>query len=837
MPKTPLRPLVLLRVLALTFVLVAAVAGARRPPPVRYLKPADRVLVLYDGKDPGAGGKAMAEQRVGRVLGALKLPYTIRDVAEPLPDANAMADYRGIVTVFSDPEMVQARAFVSWLDRELHAGRRLVILGHFGAYRESTDQRWLDTDDVNRIFRHLGVIYLGQWTDDPSKLALTRRDDQKGGVLRADAPITLETSRHYLLFRKLADDVTPHVVVDRKDVQDGQSAVVFTSPRGGMALERYWLDPKGKEYVDTRAFLELALFQLGESRQSLRVLFVLDRETPTGHRMESNLIWVARYGRLDADFVHLQDLPRLSAREIGSYGAVVLGSDASPLLLRGKTLQDLERTVRERGTGLVSLFPTYRREWQTMLGIKKWGNTATRVRGLKYEADFFPGLTGLIVGGSSYASDPNAVELVADAQVLAVGADPKRPEWRGPPVLWRHRHGKGNVLFRNDTIVTQKEWRGTVLHMILQALPVGAAPVLATTVMYVDDCPQPMWDVKKPPIDAEFGLSDTDFYKTVFWPDLMTLARDFDLRYTFGLVFSYDDKTEPPFATSPFDQPSAKGVPTWMAAEAVRLGHEIALHGYNHQSLIHDRGYTSKGWPSRDRMVEALRVGRDAWTRLFGAGNLPFTYIAPNNHIHRAGKEAVRIAFPEIRVMSAQYLDEGDIEGGEWDTDPDVDHFMDFPRTASEFYFGPHNTQSAVDGIMLTGAWSHFVHPDDVYDPDRNGGMGWKQLMVAARQMLTKVRTSWPWLKSVTARDAYHALVNFRSGAFHTSLEDEPGGGKTIRVRLQTGSVQPTTFVLRFDPRWKLGPITGGRVVQAYPGIGYYYLEGQGPETRVRLDP
>ena len=55
------------------------------------------------------------------------------------------------------------------------------------------------------------------------------------------------------------DDVTVHLWVRRKDIDNGKSATVFTSPRGGMALTRYYDDQTGRPFVDTPALLRLAI--------------------------------------------------------------------------------------------------------------------------------------------------------------------------------------------------------------------------------------------------------------------------------------------------------------------------------------------------------------------------------------------------------------------------------------------------------------------------------------------------------------------------------------------------------------------------------------------------
>jgi hypothetical protein len=368
--------------------------------------------------------------------------------------------------------------------------------------------------------------------------------------------------------------------------------------------------------------------------------------------------------------------------------------------------------------------------------------------------------------------------------------------------------------------------------MILQSMPVAAVPIVNAGVYFIDDCPQPMWNTSKEPIQSEFGLTDTDFYRDVFWPDLMDMARDFALKFTFVLIFSYDDENRSGFSAEPFYMDAGKGVPLWMAREAVRLGHEVGLHGYNHQSLVTDSGPTSVGWPSRAAMTEGLLEARAEWEKLFGEGHAPFTYIAPNNHIHRAGKEAVHQAFPEIRVMSAQYLTENDIEGQEFDVDPDVGYFMDLPRVSSEFYTGSHNNVGMLDGVMLLGVWTHFVHPDDVYDPERNNGMGWAGLKEASRQMLHHMTTSYPWMRSLTARDAYHELVRQRTSPFLYEL-----GDNEVEIHLGGGSTQPSQVLLRLDPGSTVRNVVNGRVLHAYRDLGYYYLETTGSPATVAFLP
>ena len=824
--------------------LFALSAGARGPVKVTYKTPTNRVLGLYDSSDAGKahGKRVVLSQRVKAALSRLGLKLTLHDIEKGLPSSEEMKQYRAVVTAFDDPMMVRPVAYLRWLADQITEGREVVILNNLGAYQDkelaqtNPDKSWVGWPDINRPLKQLGVTYDAQWTDKPDVLKVVNGNVDM--FVKGALPDPAQ-SAHYYRFKPVALDLVAHVLADRTDIEDGQSAVVFTSSTGGMALTRWFEGPTGSPLVDVNKFVESALFP--PRQQSSRVLMVVDPESSSGHQLEQNLHWIQKYARLQADYMRFHDFKELRRRDLREYGSLVLASYGGPHLAEsGQALTEIERWVREDGGGFVALFPVRRPAWDKMLGIKKWNGEAVKTEAMVWGDKFFPGLKGLHVRGDSYEADVHPVTLASDVEVLAWATDKDNKAKIGPPVMWKRTHGKGRVLFRNDAALTQKPWRGAILQTILQSMPVSAAPIINSLVYYVDDCPQPMWDVAKDPIKTEYGLTDTDFYKRVWWPDMMAMVRDFHLKLTFVLIFSYDDAVGKPdeangadkeYTAEPFYMENGKGVPVWMAREAVRLGHEVGLHGYNHQSLVKRAGYTSKGWKSKEAMVDALLLARKEWQRVFGSGTAPFTYIAPNNHIHRAGKEAVAQVFPEIRVMSAQYLDEGDLEGQEFDVDPDVSQFMDLPRTSSEFYVGPHNNVPMMDGVMLVGAWTHFVHPDDVYDPERRGGLkGWKDLNVASRKMIGHMRKSFPWLKSLTARDAYHELVRFNTASFRYEVSEN-----WVNVYLGDASRTATPFVLRLDPGTRITGVKNGRILHGYTELGYYYLEGNGPRTQVAI--
>lgn len=818
----PRRRALAARLLCLACIACLAAGAARAAPreaalldPLTPLRPSERVLGLYDSTDPGRRGERLLRERVQPALRRLGLTLLLHDVSAGLPREAQGADLRGVVTAFSDGKLRGALAYCRWLAAQAQRGRRLLLLEDFGAYQDAQTGRFTEPEELNRVFSALGLLYDAQWTDDPARLRLAAEDP---ALLRPGRHIDPQRARHYYRFRPLTpESVRAHVVIERADLADGRSVVVGSSAGGAMALSRYYADEAGEEYLDLGRLLELALFAAPAAPQRLLVIY-----GPRAEPLLKNLRWALRYGRLQGDALSLADLPRLRAADLQRYGAVALAAAGELPEGEAPALAALDRFVRDGG-GLVALGPARHGALDPIFGVRGQGGPPVRVRALRFLRDLYPGTAGLEIREEGFFTDLAPLRLAEDAELVAA-ADPGG----APPLLFRRRHGAGRALYYNDEALSDKAWRGALLQLLLSSLPVAAAPVLGSLVYFVDDCPMPMWGARRDPVQRELGLSDTAFYRDVFFPYILGLARDFSLKLTFAAIFSYDDKTRGGFSAAPFYQGSGEGAPLQLARQAQQLGHEIALHGYNHQSLVDRPAYTSKGWPGARAMTEALLVARAEWQRVFGPGRVPFTYVAPNNHVGPLGKQALRAAFPEIRVLSALYLEDGPSKGQEYGDDPEVPELLALPRTTSELFLTSQGRAAALDSLMLVGAFSHFVHPDDIYDPERNGGLPWAELARRGREMLGWVRGTYPWLRPMTAREAHGALLRFRGGSFGYEV-----AGREVRVHLDAGD--PTTFLLRTDPGLRPEPRQGATLLHSYPQLGYHYLSGTGPLAIIAL--
>ncbi|MBM4394893.1 MAG: hypothetical protein FJ087_04305 [Deltaproteobacteria bacterium] len=233
-------------------------------PTVPPLDPAaTQVLGLYDGGDAqgweAAGRRARKEilgERVRKALAARGLTLAIRDLRDGTPDDDETARSRAIVTALCDATLPGARGYLLWLRANMEAGRKVMILNDLGAFLEPGSPGGIGNEWVNLVFEPLGVEYRGSWTENGRVLRTTRADPTlflRGRVPKASA------AGHYYRFVRTGDDLAVFLEVERTDIPDSASPVVFAGRRGGFALARYYEDVDGREHVDLSKLLEVVI--------------------------------------------------------------------------------------------------------------------------------------------------------------------------------------------------------------------------------------------------------------------------------------------------------------------------------------------------------------------------------------------------------------------------------------------------------------------------------------------------------------------------------------------------------------------------------------------------
>ena len=110
-----------------------------------------------------------------------------------------------------------------------------------------------------------------------------------------------------------------------------------------------------------------------------------------------------------------------------------------------------------------------------------------------------------------------------------------------------------------------------------------------------------------------------------------------------------------------------------------------------------------------------------------------------------------------------------------------------------------------VQGATGPGIVAHFIHPDDIYDPDRASPDGWDDMLRQFTSMLRFIELHYPWLEWITTTEAAARLR--RLDQIGAEFELESG---ILTVRTRPG--------LRFRVR-----LNGGRSITSVEGAKEIY--------------
>lgn len=361
------------------------------------------------------------------------------------------------------------------------------------------------------------------------------------------------------------------------------------------------------------------------------------------------------------------------------------------------------------------------------------------------------------------------------------------------PLLWEAPYGKGAYIVFNGALLQEKINRGLFAGAIGVLLPDLIYPVLNAKLMYIDDFPAPFPQGTHPLIDRDYRMDLPHFFKKVWWPDMIRLARKHDLKYTGALIVTYGNRVTPPF-----DWESDADVSSLVlyGRELLKEGGEIGVHGYNHQTLSTvprvSRAFGYNMWPSQREMTVSLRSLRQYVESVFPHYPLR-TYVPPSNALDEAGRQVLKQALPDLVNISSLYIE--DIRNlsyvQEYKLAPDG--VVEMPRVTYGYRIGEYDRWMMANAVTAYGIFSHFVHPDDVIDEVRGGNGSWRDLYTSLEEYLELVQDRYGWLRPMTAAEA--------SGEARRWLESQPvferrPGGLNGYIN---GFAGPQYFLLRTD--------------------------------------
>jgi hypothetical protein len=442
--------------------------------------------------------------------------------------------------------------------------------------------------------------------------------------------------------------------------------------------------------------------------------------------------------------------------------------------LDSETAKNIKEYIRKSGN-YIQFIRGYSEYLAEVFSIdQKYTPTKAMLRGLRFSSEFIPGATEINLDDSYFTDDSFTYSFLGSIRPLAMSGN-------GIPILWETGFGSGKTLFWNTSVLANKAFRGFIVASVTRYLEVSARRVIGKSVMFVDDFPSSSWRAKLEPTYSELGVTDTGFYSQILLNDLVTLAKEYSLRYSTVAVFNYNNVIKPPFTFADWDNCNVlengktvnvpgKILNTLLSKPEI---FDVGLHGYNHIQL------TLPMWLQETYMSQGLAEARKKWMSLFPYP--PKFYVPPMNEIDITGFSSLKTIFPEIQTVCSVYDAETDLgQNRDFGMDPWDNQVVDIPRCTSGFYFNPYDRMVAYSTMEAYGIWTHFIHPDDIFSNPTNypnfpvewirnkenlpwyGELTGKNgLFYRFKNDLDSMRNNFPWIDYSTVSDTRQTIVNY----------------------------------------------------------------------------
>lgn len=432
------------------------------------------------------------------------------------------------------------------------------------------------------------------------------------------------------------------------------------------------------------------------------------------------------------------------------------------------------------------------------LGIESAGYDYAKAESIVPSEDFMLG------GGERYEfSDPFdsslSVSLRETAHVWAKTGD------AGTPLIWSNDCGSGHTVVCNIGIY-DKVMRGFYASALSLLGEATAYPVINSAVFYLDDFPSPVPSGDGTYIKRDYGLSVADFYVKVWWPDLQKLAQKYGIRYTGVMIENYEDAVN---QTEPARQADTTQF-RYFGGMLLQMGGELGFHGYNHQPLAlwdTDYGtlYDYKTWKNKETLVaslnELIAFQDEVLPNAHGS-----VYVPPSNFLSARARQLIGTDVPRIKTIASTYFEDGTDLPYVQEFGVASDGIVEQPRIVSGgMVDDSYMRLAAVSELNMHYVSTHFMHPDDLLDPDRGAKEGWEVYKGGLTDYLDWLTKSAPDLRRQTGSDCSGAIQRFSSV---TVSVDTSADAWTLSL----GNFHDEAWLMFRTNNGEPGAVTGGEI-------------------------
>jgi hypothetical protein len=356
-------------------------------------------------------------------------------------------------------------------------------------------------------------------------------------------------------------------------------------------------------------------------------------------------------------------------------------------------------------------------------------------------------------------NDVIEVKLCEDCKIHCVSNE-------GVPLIWERVYGKGKILFVNGQFLDMKENRGLLSGTIGLAGNEFIYPIINAKLDFLDDFPSPSPNEYNKEIYDEFGKNVVSFYKEIWWPDMLKESNLYNIKYSSAFIETYNDLVTHQDLKKDRVLDDKNNLIIF-GRDVLKNGGEIGIHGYNHQPLAlkdfikYEDKNSYKSWESNETMAESLEKVSSYINEVYPGYEIR-SYVPPSNILSPEGRQVIRDNLPNLKIISSLYIDSiDDSDGYLQEFKVAKDGIIDLPRISDGYKMTDDTKWNIYNALTTHGVFSHFVHPDDILDPERNFGENWESLFEDYQEIQSCINENFPWVRPLTVSDAGVELMRY----------------------------------------------------------------------------
>jgi len=331
----------------------------------------------------------------------------------------------------------------------------------------------------------------------------------------------------------------------------------------------------------------------------------------------------------------------------------------------------------------------------------------------------------------------------------------------GHPVVWKVDLGYGQVGVMNLTTRDQEFQKALSLGLMATMVDNFYYPIINSKVMFIDNFPAD-YVGRNQRILEEYGRSTERFISEIWWPDIVTTLKRYDILYTGAFVASNTTNT-----SGQFNKDESIGDRDLLryGRELFKYGGEIAFRGYNNQAFIFDqdlaKGIGGNAWTSINLIEESLETARKKFEHLYPNYSW-LVYVAPKGLLDPSVKSSIEAYLPEVQIYAGVL--QSDLPHGLVQTYTlNQDGTINLPRATSGSLLDIRDYITLASVVSVNGIISHSIQPDDYTDDLMSQGMTWDEIFDSYTDFLDFTREHFDWLREDKASDAGQKVAQYDS--------------------------------------------------------------------------